>query len=68
MQPGSTGSEDLSKATERPAPDRLQARRCTAARYYMKHAYFTAQGLVGNYADALDLSQVALANTNRTIP
>jgi RNA polymerase sigma-70 factor (ECF subfamily) len=72
MQSGCTGLEEQSEVEERAALDRC--RRGDAQAFamvvskYMKRAYFTALGLVGNHADALDLSQEAFVRAYRAMP
>ena len=67
--------EDLkgpSEADERAALERCQRGDTQAfglvVGKHMKRAYFTALGLVGNHADALDLSQEAFVRAYRAMP
>ncbi len=72
MQITGTDRKEPSAAEERAALERCQRGDAQAfgvvVNMNMKRAYFAALGLVGNHADALDLSQEAFVRAYRAMP
>jgi RNA polymerase sigma-70 factor, ECF subfamily len=71
MQLSATAAEASREPEDRAALERCQRGDAQAFEFvvhkYMKRAYFTALGLVGNHEDALDLSQEAFVRAFRAI-